>query len=509
MSLIPGFLQSILESPADDSARLILADWLQEQDDPLLSARAELIRLQCQLAGWIPDGERRAELQQREQELIACHGTHWLGELAERCPEYRWDRGLVRLNVPANRLRTRRNVEQVLALFPSALVQSVRLEGVSKSLPALLKLTPQDYLTDLDLDGNELDDSDLPALLASPHAERLVCLDLANNQLTTFSLRQLHAARMPRLTWLDLRNNRLDDAAVKALLKSPLARQLSWLDVHGNYLEIDTLRMVADWRAGRPSWGLPRITNSVGMDLVQIPAGSFLMGSPPDEQARDNDEGPQHWVTISRPFWLGVYAVTQQQYQRVMGSSPSSSFVTEPAARSHPVESVSWNDASDFCERLTALPAERAAGRAYRLPTEAEWEYAARAGTPQGWPFLFGSSLHSRLANFNGESPYGGGPRGPYLQRTTPVGSYAANPWGLYDIHGNVWEWCSDWYQADYYAHSSAIDPPGPARGERRVLRGGSWLNQALNCRLARRDQYSPDFRYNDNGFRVVLLAGP
>ncbi len=173
-----------------------------------------------------------------------------------------------------------------------------------------------------------------------------------------------------------------------------------------------------------------QIVNSIGMKLALIPAGTFLMGSPDSELGRCPDEGPQHEVTISRPFYLSIHPVTQREYQTVMGVNPAC-FMANLFKRNpgHPVEQVSWDEAVDFCQRLSSLAAEKHAGRVYRLPTEAEWEYACRAGTTT--PFHFGTSLFSIQANIDYNR-----------NRTTKVGSYPPNAWGLYDMHGNVWEWC-------------------------------------------------------------------
>ncbi|MBC8426491.1 SUMF1/EgtB/PvdO family nonheme iron enzyme [bacterium] len=234
------------------------------------------------------------------------------------------------------------------------------------------------------------------------------------------------------------------------------------------------------------------ITNSLGMKLKLIPAGEFQMGSPESEENRWSDEGPQHRVRITRPFYLGVYEVTQSEYEAVMGSNPSKF----KGARL-PVETVSWEEAMDFCRKLSATE-----GVEYRLPTEAEWEYACRAGTTT--PFSFGSSLNGDQANCDGNYPYGTLTKGAYKKQTVTVGSYAANAFGLYDLHGNVWEWCSDWYDGKYYAGSPVDDPTGPTGGSRRVCRGGSWDGDARGCRAANRDRYVPSYRYGSLGFRLA-----
>jgi formylglycine-generating enzyme required for sulfatase activity len=246
-------------------------------------------------------------------------------------------------------------------------------------------------------------------------------------------------------------------------------------------------------------------TNSVGMKLVPIPAGKFAMGSPETEPDRHSDEGPQHLVTISRPFYVSAYPVTQEQYEAVTGHNPSHFKQGTGGGPAHPVESVSWYDAMEFCRRLSSRFEEREVGRSYYLPTEAEWEYACRAGTLT--PFAFGQSLSSLQANFNGENPYGNAPRGPFRQQTTPVGSFQPNAFGLFDMHGNVWEWCTDFYGATYYGMAPERDPLGPRSGDRRVMRGGNWNSAGgKNCRSARRGKDDPTAATQFDGFRVVMI---
>ena len=240
------------------------------------------------------------------------------------------------------------------------------------------------------------------------------------------------------------------------------------------------------------------------MRFALIPAGTFLMGSPESEEDRFDDEGPQHEVAITCPFSLGVHPVTQEHYRKVMGKNPSHFTRKKGGGANHPVEQVSWEEAVEFCRRLSARPEEQAAGRTYRLPTEAEWEYACRGGANSSSPFSFGSSLSSAQANFDGNHPYGGAAEGPYLQRTTPVGSYQPNAFGLFDMHGNVWEWCADWYDENYYSQSSRQDPQGPQNRNLRVLRGGSWHLDGHDCRSAYRVRSGPGNRILIIGFRVL-----
>ena len=228
------------------------------------------------------------------------------------------------------------------------------------------------------------------------------------------------------------------------------------------------------------------VTNSIGMKLRLIPAGEFMMGSPGTESGRGANE-TQHRVSITKPFYLGVTEVTQEQYQKVMGTNPS--YFKGPQ---NPVETVSWADAVEFCGKLSALPAEKTAGHVYRLPTEAEWEYACRSGTTTAYGF---GDDASRLGDY-------GWFRSNSDSKTHPVGEKKPNAWGLYDMHGSVWEWCQDRYGE--YPSGSATDPTGATSGSDRVLRGGSWNYYARYCRSAYRDRITPEYRDYYLGFRVL-----
>lgn len=232
---------------------------------------------------------------------------------------------------------------------------------------------------------------------------------------------------------------------------------------------------------------LKEITNSIGMKLVLILPGSFWMGSPEEEFGRKPVE-TQHQVSISNWYYLGRYEVTQGQYEKVMGNNPS----TFKGAK-NPVETVSWEDAVSFCTKLSEVPEEKAAGRVYRLPTEAEWEYACRAGSTTA--FGYGDSANS-LGEYEWVAENS-------EKKTHPVGEKRPNRWGLYDMHGNVIEWCQDWY-ADYPSDAST-DPKGPNGGSCRVVRGGSWNLDGAFCRSARRFNYAPTIRSGVFGFRLAL----
>ncbi len=322
-------------------------------------------------------------------------------------------------------------------------------------------------------------------------------------------LQALHVDPADRACWLALADWLEEDgqAARAECLRLRLSLQESDLERRLDR-ERRLLRLLDD--GVRPA--VPVLTSSIGLRLALIPAGSFWMGSPASESGRYADEDPRHRVEISRAFYLGVYPVTQQEYQRVMGSNPShfrhggpgAPLVSAIDTSSFPVERISWDDAQAFCRKLSALPEEAQAGRVYRLPTEAEWEYACRAGTTM--VFHFGNSLSSDRANIDGKRPEGDDALpGRSLERTCAVGSYPANAFGLHDMHGNVWEWCADWFEETYYERSPGRDPAGPTTGFRRVLRGGSWFGGARFCRSAYRYRYEPDAQHNEFGLRVAL----
>jgi len=232
------------------------------------------------------------------------------------------------------------------------------------------------------------------------------------------------------------------------------------------------------------------VANSLAMKFAWIPPGRFRMGSPPGEAERSDNE-TQHWVTLTRGFYLGVHLVTQGPWRWVMDSNPSNF-----KGNNRPVDTVSWDDCQEFCRRLSELD-----GRRYRLPTEAEWEYACRAGTTT--PFSFGDTISTDQANYDGNYTYRRGKKGKFLEITTSVGSFPANAWGLHDMHGNLWEWCQDWFGP--YPTEEAIDPIGPESGSARVLRGGSWRDHAWVCRAAYRHKDGPGKRYHRLGCRVCL----
>jgi formylglycine-generating enzyme required for sulfatase activity len=226
---------------------------------------------------------------------------------------------------------------------------------------------------------------------------------------------------------------------------------------------------------------LPESADSIGMKFKLIPAGTFTMGEGDDA----------HEVTLTQPFKIGVHEVTQAQYEQVMGVNPSHFKDAD-----NPVEKVSWEDAVEFCRKLSELPAEKATGNVYRLPTEAEWEYACRAGTTTKFSFGDDGSEAGDYAWYNDNAN----------RKTHPVGSKQPNAWGLYDMHANASEWCQDWKE-DYPA-GAVTDPTGPASASYRVLRGGCWIHSAENCGSAYRGEGDPSYGFKDIGFRVVRSSG-
>jgi formylglycine-generating enzyme required for sulfatase activity len=234
------------------------------------------------------------------------------------------------------------------------------------------------------------------------------------------------------------------------------------------------------------------ITNTIGMTLNKIPAGTFMMGSPEGETGRKDDE-PQHKVTISKPFYMQTTEVTQEQWTAVMGTEP---WKGKPYVKEGPNNAatyVSWNDADAYCKTLSEKE-----GKTYRLPTEAEWEYACRAGTQTTWNFGDDEKVLGDYAWYRGNA-YDIGE-----QYAHQVGLKKPNAFGLYDTHGNVWEWCHDYYEEDYYQQSPTNDPQGPESGFSRVLRGGSWDYSTRNSRSSFRNWYPTGNRNYDYGFRLV-----
>ena len=264
----------------------------------------------------------------------------------------------------------------------------------------------------------------------------------------------------------------------RSLHQTPMLRG----EIKGDY---EIARLESPSRSA-PEPSAPQVvTSSIGMKMVLIPAGEFMMGSPDSDENAEDTEKPQHGVKITKPFYLGVYEVTQEEYERVTGENPSH----HEGDPKRPVENVSWNDAVEFCRLLSEKEGER-----YRLPTEAEWEYSCRAGEERKWCFGDSEDSLGAYAWFGSNSG----------RETHPVGDLNPNRWGLYDMHGNVWEWCWDGHEEDFYKRSGRDDPAGPTEASYHVYRGGSAMYDSRVTRSAYRVGTNPYTSRQDLGFRVV-----
>jgi formylglycine-generating enzyme required for sulfatase activity len=281
----------------------------------------------------------------------------------------------------------------------------------------------------------------------------------------------------------------------------PLTAQPELTTFNFETVQVNERGDITTRQPGRAEYFREALGNGVTLDMVAIPGGAFVMGSPPGEKGRDDAEGPQRTVTIPR-FFMGRFQVTQAQYEAVMGENPSYF-----EGDNRPVEDVSWDDAFAFCKKLS-----QQTGRPYRLPSEAEWEYACRAGTTT--PFYFGPTITTDLVNHYGYhtyGPYAAEPIGEYRRETTEVGSFPPNGFGLYDMHGNIWEWCHDVWHSNYQGaptDGSAWREGNPYWQRRRILRGGYWISSPRECRSANRYYALRDTRLNSGyGFRVVCAV--
>ena len=315
--------------------------------------------------------------------------------------------------------------------------------------------------------------------------------------------------------------------------------------------EVAVVPMLSPSSIGRPGPDAKEITNSLGMKLIRIEPGEFEMGSPDTDKDAEDDEKPQHRVRITRPFYLGTTEVTVGQFRRVMESAgyrteaerdgkgswgwdeQAKAFKQDPKytwrspgftqTDEHPVVNVSWNDAIAFCNMLSEREGlrpyyrlgagEQSGGDGYRLPTEAEWEYACRAGTTTCYTSGDDPEALAKVGNIADGTAKAKFPEWIWAIAgedgyvfTAPVGRFRANSWGLHDMHGNVWEWCGDGYKADYYKESPGADPVGPPQAAGRVVRGGSWSRSPRVCRSANRSWYAPGNRSSDLGFRVARV---
>ncbi|MEM1170577.1 MAG: SUMF1/EgtB/PvdO family nonheme iron enzyme [Cyanobacteria bacterium P01_H01_bin.35] len=257
-------------------------------------------------------------------------------------------------------------------------------------------------------------------------------------------------------------------------------------------LTVDNSGNIINRTQGSARQKIEDLGNGIKLEMVYIPGGIFLMGSPEDETKRNSYESPQHQVTL-QPFYMSKYPITQEQYQVIMGENPS-----QFKGENRPVENVNWHNVREFCTKLSLKTR-----KTYALPSESQWEYACRAGTTT--PFYFGETVMSELLNCDALIPYGNAPEGKSRRRTTDVGSFPPNAFGLYDMHGNVWEWCQDTRHSNY--NGAPTDGSAWETGRnsnRRVLRGGSWEDYSRDCRSAKRYNFNIDVCFRNFGFRVI-----
>ncbi len=258
---------------------------------------------------------------------------------------------------------------------------------------------------------------------------------------------------------------------------------------------LDARGKIIDKSRRRAEYLTENLGGRIILEMVKIRGGTFMMGSPDNEEGKNDDESPQHRVTVG-PFFMGKYPITQEQYEIVMGNNPS-----HWKGKKQPVEQVFWHDANEFCQKLSQIT-----GKTYRLPSEAEWEYACRAGTTT--PFHFGETITTDVANYYGNDTYGSAPKGVFREQTTDVGSFPPNAFGLYDLHGNVCEWCADPGHANYNdAPSDGSVWGSGGHNELWMLRGGSGGHSPRYCRSATRLIHEPDKRRRSFGFRVLCSS--
>jgi formylglycine-generating enzyme required for sulfatase activity len=376
-----------------------------------------------------------------------------------------------------------------------SLTEATKRQAQLKQLTARIEQNPQDTSARQALILLYLLDED-----KAEEAAKLVTADLNEPFRTYVTLAAKKVEELPEATCLELAGwyESLAEKASPAGKATALERAA---DGYRQYLTVHTQQDVTALKAKKslaaieksldtiPSSGKSRtltldMGNQVTMKLVPIPAGKFMMGSPKTEAGRQGGEGPQREVTITKPFYMGATEVTQAQYEAVLGENPS-----HFKGPQNPVEMMSWEDAGEFCRKLSDKT-----GKNVRLPTEAEWEYACRAGTKTRFAFGDNDADLGDYAWFSGNSD----------GKTHPVGGKKPNAWGLYDMHGNVWEWCSD-YHGESYVNTKNVDPQGPASGSNRVLRGGGLDCSPLICRSAFRIGIVPGSRNFNYGFRVVL----
>ncbi|AFZ00791.1 bifunctional serine/threonine-protein kinase/formylglycine-generating enzyme family protein [Calothrix sp. PCC 6303] len=380
--------------------------------------------------------------------------------------------------IQAQVLQPYRDYQRKLQEYEQALVEAVKLQY---PFSAAVERDLQDYRQYLGLR-----DDDIRAI-----EQRVLVPHQGGHQQQEIAERQRQQAELQRQQEIVQQQKQQAEARKRQQQQTPANNQIQTQQFEFEVATITNVR-----KSGFMGWGKTcdisytkkraeffreDLGNGVGLEMVAIPGGTFLMGSPDNEQGHKSDESPQHKVTI-QPFFMGKFAVTQAQYQAIMGNNPAS-FKGE----NRPVERVSWDDAVEFCKKIS-----QKTGRNYRLPNEAEWEYACRAGTTT--PFCFGETITTDLANYGGV-------------KTTEVGKFPPNAFGLYDVHGNVWEWCQDDWNNNYNGAPTDGSACLTGNDNRKLLRGGSWFYFPAYCRSAFRVSITRDNRYDSYGFRLVFSA--
>jgi len=497
-----GFLHALHEDADDSTTRAIFADWLEDRSDP----RAGWFRQTAALRVGVPDlDDREARWLELERTFAA-----WLATLAprvRRLGRIRLHGGQLRLDTTTRKLAGF-GVDAIRTLLLELGIETIRLDPDPAGVVGLLARSKLASVGSLDLNNHVFSPEHWGEFVAQ-RLPGLVRLDLSNTGLRDVDLVGLvRRGLFARMAWLDLRNNRLNGPAVLALLDAEVAPNLRYLGLHGNPLRDDvfnawyTWRCARDPRTRRDGLATRRLTR-LGLEMRLISAGTYKMGT--NLTGAGPGERPSHRVRITRPFYLSAFPTTQAQMARAIGITNShfrTADVLDPTGESPclPVEEVGRELVAQFRDRVMAEPGEQASGLVYRLPTEAEWEYAARAQEPSRFEYS-GSRTLRGCDSFNHDGPVG-------ARRTTPVGSYLPNAWGLHDVHGNVWDWVSDFYGANYYSESPEDDPTGPLSGTHGLLRGGSWFNRAMICRITYRCPTTLPAGSFCIGFRLAASVG-
>lgn len=349
---------------------------------------------------------------------------------------------------------------------------------------------------------------ELPAAIAQHDAEKdraVYILIRPVSDWQEYSFPNLQVGGKPVMNWLD------EDVfvdivdAIRTAAKQLLANQQKQERLSSRSLPTEPIPVSAPQKQipiAKPQFFTINLTDRISLEMIAIPGGKFWMGSPDGEG--DDSERPRHEVTIA-PFFMSKYPITQAQYQAVMGSNPSS---PKDRGESRPVGQVSWHNAIAFCQELSSRGVHGVSPKEilqFSLPNEAQWEYACRAGTET--PFYFGETISTEQANYDGNYSYGSGRKGIYREHATDVGTFPPNNFGLYDTHGNVCEWCADYWHDNYEnAPKEGIAWLEASDDSNRVLRGGAWFDYPRSCRSASRTGTSPEERYDFFGFRVVCV---